>query len=102
MNAFEIPLSPAPQTFSIPLNGIDYQLTFYWNKASQNWVMDISDDAGTAIVHGLPLLTGTNLLDQYEYLGVGGALVVQTDSALDDVPGFDELGITGRLYFVTP
>jgi len=102
MTPFEIPLSPAPQTFSIPLNGIDYQLTLHWNKASQNWVLNIDDANGAAVAHGLPLLTGTNLLDQYEYLGIGGALVVQTDSAVDDVPSFSELGVTGRLYFVTP
>jgi len=102
MTPFEIPLSPAPQTFSIPLNGIDYKLTVYWNKASQNWVMNIDDDAENPIAHGIPLLTGTNLLDQFEYLGIGGALVVQTDSAVDDVPSFSELGVTGRLYFVVP
>lgn len=102
MTSFEIPLSAGPQRFSLPLNGIDYGFTLYWNTISQNWVLDIDGDDGQPVAHGLPLLTGTSLLDQFEYLGIGGALVVQTDSNLDAVPGFDELGVTGRLYFVLP
>jgi hypothetical protein len=28
---FEIPLTPAPQTFHISLSGADYMLSIYWN-----------------------------------------------------------------------
>jgi hypothetical protein len=97
---FEVPLSAAPQSFTIPLNGIDYAMRVSWCKPSQCWLLDISSSDGTPLALGIPLVTGDDLLAQYEYLGIGGALVVQTDSDLDVVPDFDSLGTVGHLYFV--
>jgi hypothetical protein len=101
MAIYEIPLTPAPQTFAIALGGVDYRLTLRWSHVSACWLLDIADSAGAPLIQGIPVLTGTNLLGQYPHLGIGGELWARTDGDPDAVPTFDNLGVSGRLYFVT-
>jgi hypothetical protein len=99
--AFEVPLSAQPQQFDIALAGQTYKLRLAWNEASACWTLDIADSAGTPLLQGAPIVTGVDLLSQYGYLGIGGSLIVQTDMNPNAVPTFDDLGTTGRLYFIT-
>jgi hypothetical protein len=100
---FEIPLTPTPQTFSILLAGVSYQLTMRFIDAPEGgWLIDIADAAGNNLLCGAPLVTGHDLLEQYQYLGIGGQLFVQTDADLDAVPTFENLGVQSHLFFVTP
>jgi len=103
-NFFKIPLIPgAPQTFSVTLGQAVYQMTLrYRNTAEGGWILDIADQSGKAIVSGIPLVTGADLLAQYGYLNFGGQLCVQTASDPDAVPTFDNLGADASLYWVTP
>ena len=102
MTPYEIPLSPSPQSFRIALGGTTYQLLVQWKDAADiGWVLDISDDNGSALVQGIPLVTGANLLAKYVYLGFRGVLFCQTDHDLDSPPTFENLGNTSHLYFVT-
>ena len=100
VTAYEIPLIAASQTLTVTLGGKPYQLRVLWNAASYCWVLDISDAAGTAIVLGIALVTGVNLLGQFAYLGFAGALEVQTDYDTLAIPTLENLGSTGHLYFV--
>lgn len=97
---YEIPLSPTPQKISIPLGGITYSMTVKWNWVSACWMLDIADASGNALVNGIPIVTGVDLIGQYAYLGFAGKLVAQTDNDPDAVPTFDDLGTTGHLYFI--
>jgi hypothetical protein len=97
----EVPLSPNPQSFEIALVGINYKVDLSWNAHSQNWNIDINDTLGSPIVQGIPLVAGADLLQQFEYLNFGGALMVQSDSDLSAPPAFSTLGITDHLYFIT-
>ena len=97
----EIPLTSVPQRFSISLNGVTYQLRSIWNDVAQVWVIDISDSSGVLIVGGIPLVCGADLLGQFTYLGIDGVLIAQTDSDPNLPPAFENLGVTGHLYFVT-
>jgi predicted Zn-dependent protease with MMP-like domain len=100
---YEIPLTPSPQTFSILLAGVSYQLTLRYIDATEGgWLIDIADNAENNILCGVPLVTGHDLLEQYDYLGLGGQLFVQTDGDPDAIPTFQNLGLQGHLYFVTP
>lgn len=101
MTTFEIPLSPEPQRFSISLVGTTYQMAVHWCRPSNCWILDIATSDGEPLLSGVPLITGANLLSQFGYVGIPGALVVQTDHDADAVPTFDNLGKTGHLYFVT-
>lgn len=101
-NFYEIPLTPDPQTFTITLSGVDYRLTVQYRKAGgAGWILDIADSNDNPLVSGIPLVTGTDLLGQYAYLGFGGRLWVQGAATPDDVPTFDDLGLGSKVYWVT-
>lgn len=100
-NVTEIPLTPVAQTFNITLNGVDYVLTVHWCAQNDSWILDIADENSIAILSGIPLITGCDLLAQYAYLGFGGQLRVQTDNDTDAIPTIDNLGKQSHLYFVT-
>lgn len=55
------------------------------------WVMAVVDAAGTLLLSGVPLLTGSypaaNLLAQYQYMQIGSAYLLNTGSGLIDSPG---------------
>ena len=98
---FEIPTLPAtPQKFSISLSGLSRQLRFTWCQAALCWIIDIADENGVPILAGVPIVTGADLLEQFAYLGIGGAMIAQTDHDADAVPTFDDLGLTGHLFFI--
>lgn len=102
MAVFEIPLLPQAQSFQIPLSNKLYNLTLkYMDTPEGGWVLDIDDTQGVALVHGVPLVTGADLLAQYAYLGIGGQLIVQTDENPDAVPLYTNLGVNSRVYFIT-
>lgn len=102
MNVFEIPLTADAQTFTITLGAVEYQLTVVWRDAVDGgWFLNIADAQGVSIIAGIPLVTGCNLLEQYDYLSFGGELRVQTDNDPDTIPTFDNLGTNSHLYFVT-
>jgi hypothetical protein len=101
MNVFTIPLVSAPQTLQITMVGVSYILTVYWCWPAGCWMLDISlSGTGVGLARGLPLVTGVDLLEQLDYLGVGGQLIVQTDTDALAAPTFDNLGSTAQLYFV--
>jgi len=97
---YEIPLTPAPQRFSIELNGVNYNLRIVWNTIAGVWVLDIADTDNVPLVQGIPLVTGADLLEQYQHLNFGGGIVVLTDANPDAVPTIENLGSSGRVYFV--
>lgn len=100
MTPYEIPLANDPQTLQIPLGGIVYTLTVQFNSIAGSWTLDIADAQRVPIVSGIPMVTGVDLLEQYAYLGIGGRLEVQSDGDVTAVPQFNDLGVTGRLFFV--
>ncbi|MDR1020512.1 MAG: hypothetical protein LBL73_07125 [Synergistaceae bacterium] len=101
MRAYAIPLTPTPQTFNISLANKEYLLTVRWNAAPEGgWWLDISrPDNGEPILHGLPVVTGTDLLGPFGYLDFGGSLVCYS-GASDEAPTYENLGIGNDLLFV--
>jgi len=102
MAAYEIPLSPQAQSFSIQLGGQTYQIYMRWNSFSNIWTIDISDSQGNPMVQGIPLVTGTNLLEPYPDMYFGGTLTVSTDGNATAVPTFSNIGTSSHLIFTTP
>lgn len=97
---FEIPLSPMAQRFTIQLAGTFYVLRFTWNVLLMTWVLDIANANDKPMACGIPLITGADLLAQYKYLGIGGQLIVQSDTDVNAVPTYANLGSIGHLYFI--
>lgn len=97
----EIPLSPVGQNFQIDLGPTSYGLAITYNESAGCWFMDIADETGVTLVTAIPLVTGCDLLDQYRYLGFVGSLEVQTDHDPDAIPTASNLGVEGRLYYIS-
>lgn len=97
---YEIPTSPKPQTFSITLSGVQYQCALRWNVTAACWLFDLRDSSGALIIGSVPVIPGVNLLEQFDYLELGGTLVAQVDYDAAAVPTFDNLGSTGHLYWI--
>lgn len=95
MAVYEIPLTNTPQTFNITLNETEYTMTNKWNETS-GWILDIE-----GFLHGIPLVTGCDLLEPFGYLKIGGGLFVYTDGDITAIPTLDNLGGDSKLYFVT-
>lgn len=100
-STFEIPLTAVPQDFTITLVGVVYKFTLTWRDLAGGWFLDIADASGNALLSGIPLVTGVNLLAQHSYLGFRFELWVQTDAA-DAPPTFTNLGTESHLYCVVP
>jgi len=103
MTTFIIPCSNIPQSFAIDLAGKSYNFTVYWNDADEaGWIVDIADaNTGDVIVAGVPFITGANMLDGLDYLGINGVLFCTTDGDQFAPPTLDNLGSNGNLYFST-
>lgn len=101
MTPFEIPLSPEPQRFGIELAGKAYQMRFAWCRDAQSWTLDLRDGLGNELILGASVVTGTDIFGQYPHLAIPGALIAQTDHDANAVPTFENLGVEGRVYFVT-
>lgn len=98
--AYEIPLTADSQRFTITLAGVAYNLALTW-RSGTGWVLDIADANDAPLVSGIPLVTGTDLLGQFGYVGIGGKLIVLVDGDIASVPAYDNLGTEAKLYFVT-
>jgi hypothetical protein len=98
-DVFLIPFVPAqPQVVQVSLNGVTYTMKIRWCSPADCWMLDLSDIYGNPILQGLPMITGADLLAQYEYLGLGFALVVQTSNDANAVPTFANMGTVANLY----
>lgn len=74
---------------TLTLDGVTFRLDAYTNRDSGTWFADFFDANGVALVRGIALVCGVNLLYQYQYKpGVPpGNLFVQDQSGLGVDPG---------------
>ena len=98
-----VPLTAGtPQAFSIQLGGVTYNLSIQYRNdpgGLGGWFLDVADANDNAIVDGIAMVTGTNLLAPYQYLGFGGGLYLQGTTDPDAVPDFAGLGVDALLYW---
>lgn len=102
MNVIEIPVTPHPQVFRVALNNTVYAWRIYWLVPAQCWMLDIADLEERPLISGIPLITGADLLGQYQYAMKGGLYVISDQLPPDTVPDFTHLGSTGHIYFLPP
>jgi hypothetical protein len=100
MPVYTIPLTNTNQNVQVSLLGVTYSLTVRWNALASLWYLDIDDVNSNPILNGIPMVAGVNLLKQYAYLGIGGALVAQNVANPNTPIGKTDLGKTGFLLFV--
>jgi hypothetical protein len=101
----EIPTQPGrPFREEVALFDVTYTFKFNWNKRSKCWILDIFTDTGLKVLCGVPLVTGSDLLEQFLYLPIGRygiltALTFGPGIPPDNNPTFFNLGIDGHLYY---
>lgn len=70
------------QSYTLVIPGDKNKLTLKiqqsYNRMAEYWTMDIYDSSSNALIMGIPMLPGYDLLAQYQYMGIGSAMVVNT------------------------
>lgn len=101
---YTIPLKAEPQSFGITLAGKEYRLTVRWFDAEEaGWTLDIEEPEKAApIIMGIPLVTGTDLLEQYDYLEFAGAACASGELWVEGElpPTLENLGSEVELVFI--
>jgi hypothetical protein len=88
---------------TLTLDRVRFRLDTYTNKADGSWYLDIFDGDGVALVQGIALVTGLDLLFPYRYLDVpAGALFVNDHEGDRTDPGLTTFFDRGAaLYYET-
>lgn len=101
MSALEITLDHLPKAFTVALSGRAYRMRVYYADVNLGgWFLDIADEQGNAMTNGIPLVAGTNLLEQYAYLDMRGKLFVVNDLAPGDMPGWESFPTNAHLVWI--
>jgi len=105
----KVPIVPnANQSFTctLPIDNKNIILAFgiTYNSVADYWAMSIRDvRTNTQLLDGVPLVTGeypgANLLEQFEYMGIGSAVIAPTSSLAKDRPGVSNLGTEWALVW---
>lgn len=100
---FVVPLTSEPnQNFrcTIPVNGqnMPFDFTLRYNSEAEYWIIGIANAVnGQKLLSDIPLIAGffsaANLLEQFEHLRIGAAVVVKINpDNPDDAPNGNNLG----------
>jgi hypothetical protein len=99
--AHKIPFTNRAVRLEVALGDIYYVLKTYWNIPMECWILDIYDAQETPLARGIAIVTGADLLGQLQYLGFAGMLLVwSSEGPWYVVPGLNELGVNGNVYYV--
>ena len=95
----EVPLNSNPeQLFSITLDGNTYDCRVMINSRTGVWSISFSQ-SGVAILNGVSLLGGIDILKQYN-IPIENAYVVNLNQTNQD-PTSDNLGAIAKLFILT-
>ena len=82
-----------------------FNFNFSYNSEANYWIMAVMDTiTGKMLVSNIPLIAGVypsaNLLEQFEHLRIGSAVVVKVNpDNEDDAPNDKNLGIDFKLVW---
>jgi hypothetical protein len=99
-SAFDLPVQPYPMIFGISVRDVSYGFrTQYRETPEGGWLMDLMDGNALPLARGIPLVSGLDLMYQFNHLNLGFALVTL---CLDGrtTPTYESLGIEDRLVLV--
>lgn len=97
----QLPLTTdTPQSFTVQLGTVTYQVNLYWNDRSSVWLMDLFNPTTQApIVTGLALTLGADLLAPYS-LGIGSLMVIDETGTHTEAT-LTSLGSTTNVYWIS-
>lgn len=97
---FKIPFTNQPQKFNVSLRGRLLILINRWNSIDSTWRVDVLDAiTNQELILSIPLVTGCNLLKQYNFVGLDGQIIVFTKSEIFSPPTYENLGVNSNVYF---
>ncbi|MFZ5440457.1 MAG: phage baseplate plug family protein [Myxococcota bacterium] len=101
----QLPITQSSSHFSFAteLDGRTWQFTFRWNHRAEQWVMSIADSEGNQVLTGLRVVIDFPLLARFrgrEALPAGDIVARRTSGAKAD-PGFEDLGRSVQLYYLS-
>lgn len=101
--AQQIPVAPSVpiQTFNAELAGRQYQFRARWNTRESAWYLDIAQDDGTAIRHGMKAVLNAALGRRSTDAAFPPGLIFAQDTSGADVEaGLDDFGLDARVQLV--
>ena len=106
MSVFAIPtFSDAFYAYTMTLEGRPYVFDFRYNQREDVWYLSLALPDGTALITGVKIVCGTNLLRLCSSTDKPpGLLTAMTNNENDTAPGLDELGEEKRVtltYFTS-
>ena len=88
-------------TYGITLDNVAFQFTLNWNARVNNWTLDVADAGGNAIVSGIALRLGTDLLAPHRGYSIPAGSINVFDTSGEGVEmGRDEFGARVLLQYV--
>ena len=93
-----VPLDSNPnQTWqtTVSINGgpVSFSVTLNYNEVQGCWQMSLYDANGNLLLSSMPLVTGTNLLGQFQYLASGSIYILNASNVSEpDFPNSFDLG----------
>ena len=105
MTTVQLPITAdtAHFRFSTELDGQTYGFELRWNNRAEQWKMSVFNGDGAALVHGITLVVGFELLHRFRGYGTlppGNLIVVDTEGQNAKV-GFENLGRRFLVYYVS-
>lgn len=103
-----VPLTTNPQQnfkITLPIDGknLTFFLTIRYNGIAQYWWMSIFDSNNNLLLDSIPLVTGNypaaNILQQYQYMNIGSAYVINVANSSNIIPDTSDLGTDFILIF---
>jgi len=98
---YMVPVTSKPNqklSITVPVSGknVKLNLKLSYNTQAGYWWITISDANNNILIDSLPLLVGqppaNNLLEQYQYLGIGSMYLVNNGNSALDSPDKESLG----------
>lgn len=104
MSALLIPTAPEGAFFglSVELDGKTYRFDFRWNPRCEQWIINVLDGGGGALVQGVRCVINVPLLQRFgprEDLPPGMLMFVDSSGAQLDA-GLTDLGSRVQLFYL--
>ncbi|MBX6956720.1 hypothetical protein EX227_02800 [Providencia rettgeri] len=87
------------QEFDIQLSGVNYHLSVTY-RGPAGWTLDIMTQDKELILAGIPIVSGVDILEQYQYMGFKGSLFFVCEDMEDEL-SYEQFGVRNKLYFKT-
>ena len=82
----------------VVLDGVPYQLRFWWNSTGEYWTLQMLNNSGTILLSGIKIVLGIELISAFVWMGLppGELWAIDSTDELDRI-GLNDLS-SGAVY----